>query len=207
MFPSDEVVPEKPVAHGDSDFIPLQPLSDGGKTTNLSSAVLECDVAVNMPPPKPGVFFFVLLILAAAWTVVGVSVFGLCFFSYKHYHAAIWALASAIFAGSVVHLQVLHLLRKLDVWHDVHTLGGLKTLAIIVSAACLIASVAYWALVVTRREVFSMAAGTLYPVATLSTITLLWGLLLYGSARHCQKRVAEANPALLSHGGYGVPDA
>lgn len=207
MFPSDEVVPEKPVAHGDSDFIPLQPLSEEGKTTNLSSLVAECDVAVNMPPPKPGVFFFVLLILAVSWTLVGVTVFGLFFFSYKHYHAAIWALASGIFAGSVLHLQVLHLLKRLDVWHDVHTLGGLKTLAVIVSAACLIASVTYWVLVVTRHEVFSMAAGTLYPVAILSTVTLLWGLLLYGSARHCQKRVAEANPGLLSYSGYGSPDA
>ncbi|KAH6930532.1 hypothetical protein HPB50_014659 [Hyalomma asiaticum] len=137
MHPSEETTPAAPAVIEAGDFIPLQPLSEKGTTTDLSiSAAFEGNVAVNMPPPKPGVFFFVLLLLAIAWTLAGVGIFGVCFFYYKHYHAAIWALASAI----------------------------------------------------------------------LSTVTLLWGLLLYGSARHCQKRVAEANPSLLTYGGYGTPD-
>lgn len=207
MYPSEEAVPAAPVIQA-GDFIPLQPLSEKGTTTGLSiSSAFEGNVTVNMPPAKPGVFFFALLILAAAWTLAGVAIFGVCFFFYKHYHAAIWALASAIFAGGVLHLQILHLAKRLDMWHDVHTLGGLKVLGVIVSAGSLVSSTAYWAFVITRHEVFSMASGALYPPAILSTITLLWGLLLYGSARHCQKRVADAHPSLLAYGGYGTPDA
>lgn len=207
MHPSEETTPAAPAVIEAGDFIPLQPLSEKGTTTDLSiSAAFEGNVAVNMPPPKPGVFFFVLLLLAIAWTLAGVGIFGVCFFFYKHYHAAIWALASAIFAGGVLHLQILHLAKRLDMWHDVHTLGGLKVLGVIVSAGSLVSSAAYWVFVVTRHEVFSMAACALYPPAILSTVTLLWGLLLYGSARHCQKRVAEANPSLLTYGGYGTPD-
>ncbi|KAH7951565.1 hypothetical protein HPB52_010351 [Rhipicephalus sanguineus] len=121
--------------------------------------------------------------------------------------AAPAVIEAAIFAGGVLHLQILHLAKRLDMWHDVHTLGGLKVLGVIVSVGSLASSTAYWVFVVTRHEVFSMAAGALYPPAILSTITLLWGLLLYGSARHCQKRVAEAHPSLLTYGGYGTPDA
>lgn len=208
MYASEEVVPAAPAVIEAGDFIPLQPLSEKGTTTGPSiSAAFEGNVTVNMPPPKPGVFFFFLLLLAVAWTLAGVGIFGVCFFFYKHYHAAIWALASAIFAGGVLHLQILHLAKRLDMWHDVHTLGGLKVLGVIVSVGSLASSTAYWVFVVTRHEVFSMAAGALYPPAILSTITLLWGLLLYGSARHCQKRVAEAHPSLLTYGGYGTPDA
>ncbi|XP_065286895.1 uncharacterized protein [Dermacentor albipictus] len=207
MYPSEEAVPAAPVIQA-SDFIPLQPLSEKGTTTGLSiSSAFEGNVTVNMPPPKPGVFFFGLLILSAAGTLAGVGIFGVCFFFYKHYHAAIWALASAIFAGGVLHLQILHLAKRLDMWHDVHTLGGLKVLGVIVSAGSLVSSTAYWAFVITRHEVFSMASGALYPAAILSTITLLWGLLLYGSARHCQKRVAEAHPSLLGYGGFSTPHA
>lgn len=204
MFPSDNVVSAAPVIHVD---IPLQPLSEKGTTTALSSSVLEGNVTISMPPPKPGVFFFILLILAAAWTLAGATFFGLCFFLYKHYQAAIWALASGIFSGGVLHLQILHLAKRLDLWHDVHTLGGLKILGLIVSTTSLVSSATYWALVVTRHEAFSVTSGQLYPVAILSTVTLFWGLLLYGSARHCQKRIAEAHPGLLAYGGYGIPDA
>uniref|UniRef100_A0A1E1XI60 Putative conserved plasma membrane protein n=1 Tax=Amblyomma aureolatum TaxID=187763 RepID=A0A1E1XI60_9ACAR len=205
MFPSDDVVLEAPVIHvGD---IPLQPLSEKGTTTALSSSVLEGNVTIRMPPPKPGVFFFILLILAAAWTLAGAAFFGLCFFHYKHYQAAIWALASGIFSGGVLHLQILHLAKRLDLWHDVHTLGGLKVLGVIVFTTSLVSSATYWAFVITRHEGFSMAPGKLYPAAILSTITLVWGLLLYGSARHCQKRIAEAHPGLLAYGGFGAPDA
>uniref|UniRef100_A0A023FMM8 Putative conserved plasma membrane protein n=1 Tax=Amblyomma cajennense TaxID=34607 RepID=A0A023FMM8_AMBCJ len=199
MFPSDDVVPGAPVIHvGD---IPLRPLSEKATTTAaLSSSVFEGNVAISMPPPKPGVFFFILLILSVAWTVAGAAFFGLCFFQYKHYHAAIWALASGIFSAGVLHLQILHLAKRLDLWHDVHTLGGLKVLGVIVSTTSLVSSATYWAFVITKHQGFSMVAGNLYPPAILATVTLVWGLLLYGSARHCQKRVAEAHPGLLSYG-------
>uniref|UniRef100_A0A023G6B7 Putative conserved plasma membrane protein n=1 Tax=Amblyomma triste TaxID=251400 RepID=A0A023G6B7_AMBTT len=205
MFPSDDVVPTAPVIHAGD--IPLQPLSEKGTTTVLSSSVFEGNVTISMPPPKPGVVFFILLILAAVWTLAGAAFFGLFFFLYEHYQAAIWALASGIFSGGVLHLQILHLAKRLDLWHDVHTLGGLKVLGVIVSTTSLVSSATYWALVVIRHESFSITAGKLYPAAILSTTTLVWGLLLYGSARHCQKRVAQAHPGLLSYGGFGSPDA
>ncbi|KAK8774439.1 hypothetical protein V5799_011022 [Amblyomma americanum] len=118
----------------------------------------------------------------------------------SHHCSDVTVLARGIFSGGVLHLQILHLAKRLDLWHDIHTLGGLKVLGGIVSTTSLVSSATYWAFVITRHEGFSMVAGNFYPAAILSTVTLVWGLLLYGSARHCQKRVAEAHPGLLAYG-------
>lgn len=134
---------------GERDFLPLRPLSGRPET---SAGDFEEHVTTNMPPPKPGVPFFILLFLAVCATLGGWSVFALCFFSYKNYQAALWALASGIFACGVLHLQVLHLSNKLDIWHDKKSLGGLKVLGIIVASVSMIASGTYFALVVTRHQ-------------------------------------------------------
>lgn len=52
----------------------------------------------------------------------------------------------------MLHLQILHLCKRLDVWHDKSTLGGLRVLGIIVSSISVVASGTYFALVVTRGQ-------------------------------------------------------
>lgn len=190
---------------GDRDFMPLRPLTGKAKTSTSNGP--EQHVTLVMPPPKPGVPFFILLLLAVFGTLSGVVVFGLCFFSYKNYQAALWSLASGIFAAGVLHLQILHLCKKLDVWHDKNTLGGVRVLGIIVSSISVVASGTYFALVVTRGQEFSLESGNLYPSAVFSLITLVWGILLLVSAHHCQRRVQEEHPGLLAYSAFNFPNA
>lgn len=190
---------------GERDFMPLRPLTGEGKTIAANGP--EQHVTVAMPPPKPGVPFYILLLLAVVGTLSGVVVFGLCFFSYKNYQAALWSLASGIFAAGVLHLQVLHLCKKLDMWHDKNTLGSLRVLGSIVASVSMVASGTYFALVITRGQAFSLESGNLYPSAVFSLITLVWGTLLLVSAHHCRRRVQEEHPGLLAYSAFSFSNA
>lgn len=142
-------------------------------------------------------FFMISAVLSFVGTFGGVAAFALLFFKYKNYNAALWSLGSGIFAGGIFHIQLLHLLHRLEVWHDKSTLGGLKVLGAIVSGISTVASGTYLALAITKQQVFSLQDGNYYTAATFSLLTLLWAVLLVGGTSHVQKKIGMGHPPLL----------
>ncbi|XP_067004057.1 heme transporter hrg1-A [Anabrus simplex] len=138
------------------------------------------------------------LIISGIGVFLGVSAFIAFFCVYGNHAAGVWALFSGIFAAVCLHLHYLHFQDRLDSWHSIETLQGVKLLGVMAALAGG-AGFVWYIFVALYYNIPVMPVGPSdFITSVWAFMTFKWGVMMILFSQMYSSIIFRDNPRLLS---------
>eukprot|EP00091_Calanus_sinicus_P024903 TRINITY_DN9213_c0_g1_i1.p1 TRINITY_DN9213_c0_g1~~TRINITY_DN9213_c0_g1_i1.p1 ORF type:complete len:151 (+),score=49.82 TRINITY_DN9213_c0_g1_i1:45-455(+) len=125
-----------------------------------------CVIGV-MADSRSGWHMWLRLVTAGLGVFMGSMVFFVFTFGYGNIAAGSWALISAMFAGLVLHLHIVHRMHRLELWYSAQRLVVLRGISLGGLAVSTIVSIYYAYLAVSTHQ-------PVYPIRDSLMIAAVW---------------------------------